>query len=144
MYTETNVPEGATIPHVRAEEATTTNMVIDNPNVDDQQQSVGDHVMGDINDMNIDEDYDDDDPETLKNHTERARERAHAAQLVHTKALRKQVKFVEFHSRKPEALMTEDAIIRKTQLENRITTIEDKLKHAKLQHQRLYQAYKDL
>ncbi|KAF9346776.1 hypothetical protein BGX26_001712 [Mortierella sp. AD094] len=40
--------------------------------------------------------------------------------------------------------MTEAAIIQKTQLENRVTTTEDELKQARLQHQWLYQAYKDL
>ncbi|KAF9342609.1 hypothetical protein BGX26_007195, partial [Mortierella sp. AD094] len=144
MNTVTGIPEGATIPLVEAEEATTTPMAIDNPNIDDQQRPIEDYVMGDVDDMNINEDIVDDDPVTRKKHAERALERVRAAQLVLTKALREESKFVEFHHRKPEVPMTEDAIIRKSKLENRVTTTEDELKQAKLQHQRLYQAYKDL
>ncbi|KAF9340822.1 hypothetical protein BGX26_008859, partial [Mortierella sp. AD094] len=40
--------------------------------------------------------------------------------------------------------MSDAAISRRTQLENRLNTTEDELKRAKLRHQRTYQAYKDL
>ncbi|KAF9346048.1 hypothetical protein BGX26_002485 [Mortierella sp. AD094] len=145
MNTPTNIPKGAAVPPVEAEEATATSMTIGaNPNVNCQQHPAGDCVMHDIDDMSIDEDSDDDDLETLKKHAQRALERARVAQKVHTKALREQAKFIEFHSRKPEVPMTEAAITRERQLESHVTATEDELKQAKLQHQRLYQAYRDL
>ncbi|KAF9356598.1 hypothetical protein BGX26_005057 [Mortierella sp. AD094] len=153
INTAINIPKGATIPPVEAEEATAIFMAIDsNLNVDDQQLPAEDRVMRDIYDVSISEDSDDDNPETLKNHAQRALERAGVAHQVHAKALGERAKSVEFYSCKPEVPLTKAVTDRLTGQENKerdspenhVTTTEDELKQAKLQYQRLYQADKDL